>query len=133
MSQPLIIALSKGRLLKETLPILAEAGIEPGEDLGSRKLIFDTNHEQIKFIVVRAVDVPTFVTRGVAHIGVSGRIRLPSNLTDLYLPVDLGVSACRLMTAGMVGAQVPQGKRACPPSTHIWHASITHGLACRWN
>ncbi len=112
MTQPLIIALSKGRLLKETLPILAEAGIEPGEDLGSRKLIFDTNHEQIKFIVVRAVDVPTFVTRGVAHIGVSGLDQIAEqSLTDLYLPVDLGVSACRLMTAGMVGAQVPQGKR----------------------
>lgn len=87
MSQPLIIALSKGRLLKETLPILAEAGIEPGEDLGSRKLIFDTNHAQIKFIVVRAVDVPTFVTRGVAHVGVSGLDQIAEqSLTDLYLP-----------------------------------------------
>lgn len=112
MSQPLIIALSKGRLLKETLPILAAAGIEPGEDLGSRKLIFDTNQPDVKFIILRAVDVPTFVTRGVAHIGVSGLDQIAEqSLNDLYLPLDLGVSRCRLMTAGLTDQAPPSGRR----------------------
>ena len=112
MSQPLIIALSKGRLLKEMLPILAAAGIEPGEDLGSRKLIFDTNQPDVKFIILRAVDVPTFVTRGVAHIGVSGLDQIAEqSLNDLYLPLDLGVSRCRLMTAGLADQAPPSGRR----------------------
>lgn len=106
------IALSKGRLLKETLPILAKAGIEPGEDLNSRKLIFDSNHANIKLIILRAVDVPTFVARGAAQVGVSGFDQIAEqNLDDLYLPVDLNVSKCRLMTAGRVGVENPEGRR----------------------
>ena len=111
--KPTIIALSKGRLLKQTLPLLAKAGIEPGEDLSdSRKLIFDTNRDDIKFVILRAVDVPTFVARGVAQVGVSGLDQiLEQNLDDLYLPLDLKVSACKLMTAGVVGQAIPEGRR----------------------
>ncbi|QGG80971.1 ATP phosphoribosyltransferase [Litorivicinus lipolyticus] len=110
---PLIIALSKGRLLTQTLPLLKAAGIEPAEDLSdSRKLIFDTTRDDVKFIVLRAVDVPTFVARGAAHLGVSGLDQIAEqNLDDLYLPLDLKVSVCRLMTAGVVGAPLPLGRR----------------------
>lgn len=111
--KPMIIALSKGRLLTQTLPLLASAGIEPAEDLSdSRKLIFDTTHSDIKFVVLRAVDVPTFVARGVAHMGISGLDQvLEQNLDDLYLPLDLKVSTCKLMTAGVVGQPLPKGRR----------------------
>lgn len=72
--QPLTIALSKGRILDDTLPLFAEAGIVPLEDIQkSRKLIFDTNHEHIKLVVIRATDVPTYVEYGAADIGVAGK------------------------------------------------------------
>ena len=74
MTQPLTIALSKGRILDDTLPLLAEAGIHPAEDIKkSRKLIFDTNHDHIKLIVQRAVDVPTYVEYGAADLGIAGK------------------------------------------------------------
>jgi len=70
----LTIALSKGRILKETLPLLANIGIEiSNNELNSRKLILDSNVENVKIIVLRATDVPVFVQHGVADIGVSGK------------------------------------------------------------
>ncbi|MEY3037456.1 MAG: hypothetical protein RL143_23, partial [Pseudomonadota bacterium] len=73
MKEQLTIALSKGRILEETLPLFAAAGIEPTEDIfKSRKLIFDTNHENIKLVVIRATDVPTYVEYGGADMGVAG-------------------------------------------------------------
>ncbi len=71
---PITIALSKGRIFKETLPLLQEAGIEALDDPEtSRKLILDTNHEQIKLVIIRATDVPTYVQWGAADIGVAGK------------------------------------------------------------
>ncbi|WP_210396570.1 ATP phosphoribosyltransferase [Motiliproteus sediminis] len=108
MNQPITIALSKGRILKETLPLLAAAGIEPAEDISqSRKLIFDTNHAHIKLLVIRATDVPTYVEYGAADLGVAGKdVLLEHGAKGLYEPLDLEISRCRLMTAGKVGEQV---------------------------
>lgn len=100
----LTIALSKGRILTETLPLLAYAGIVPSDDPAtSRKLILDTNHADIKLVVIRAADVPTYVEYGAADLGVAGKDVLMEYQGDgLYEPLDLGIARCRLMVAGLV-------------------------------
>jgi ATP phosphoribosyltransferase len=105
MTEPITIALTKGRILKETLPLLARAGIEPLEDIsGSRKLVFDTSVEGVRLVVIRGTDVPTYVRHGAADVGVVGKdILLEHGAEGLYEPLDLGIARCRLMTAGPVG------------------------------
>lgn len=112
MSQTLTIALTKGRILTETLPLLAAANIVPAEDISkSRKLIFATNQEDVRLLVLRGSDVPTYVKFGSADIGVSGKDTLMENGSDgLYEPVDLGIARCRLMTAGIKGVKTPSGR-----------------------
>jgi len=107
MSKPLTIALTKGRILKETLPLLAAAGIEPLEDIGSsRKLVFDTSREGLQLVVIRGTDVPTYVRHGAADLGVVGKdLLLEHGAEGLYEPLDLNIARCRLMTAGPVGWQ----------------------------
>lgn len=107
MQRPLTIALTKGRILRETLPLLARAGIEPLEDIDkSRKLIFATNHAALQLVVIRGTDVPTYVRHGAAELGVVGKdILLEHGAEGLYEPLDLGIARCRLMTAGPVGWQ----------------------------
>jgi ATP phosphoribosyltransferase len=107
MNSPLTIALTKGRILKETLPMLAQAGIEPLEDVSrSRKLIFETNRPDVRMIIIRGTDVPTYVRHGAADIGVVGKdVLLEHGAEGLYEPLDLGIARCRLMTAGPVGWQ----------------------------
>lgn len=99
------IALTKGRILKETLPLLASAGIEPLEDVhSSRKLIFDTTVPDLQLVIIRGTDVPTYVRHGAADMGVVGKdILLEQGADGLYEPLDLGISRCRLMTAGPIG------------------------------
>lgn len=106
MNDTLTIALSKGRILKETLPLLAEAGITPLEDLeSSRKLVFETSHPQVRLLIIRATDVPTYVQYGGADLGVTGKDVLMEHGADgLYEPLDLRIARCRLMTAGAVNA-----------------------------
>lgn len=113
MSKQLILALSKGRILQETLPLLADAGIEPAEDLGkSRKLLFDTNLKDVKLVVIRAVDVPTYVQLGAADLGIAGKdVLLEHGAEGLYEPLDLEIAHCRLMTAGLVGARPARARR----------------------
>ncbi len=113
MTEPLTFALAKGRLLDETLPILSALGIEPTESLtGSRKLMFDTNHPDIRLLVLRATDVPPYVERGGAHLGIAGKDTLLEYGSDMLCePVDLKLSACRLMTAMRVGATLPSTGR----------------------
>ncbi len=78
MSALLTIALSKGRIFKETLPLLAAAGITPLDDPDtSRKLILDTNQADVKLVIIRATDVPTYVQYGAADLGVAGKDVLP--------------------------------------------------------
>jgi ATP phosphoribosyltransferase len=101
----LTIALSKGRIFDETLPLLAAAGIAPAEDPEtSRKLIIGSNHSDVRFIVVRASDVPTYVQRGAADLGVAGKdVLLEHGGEGLYQPVDLGIGRCRMVVAAKAG------------------------------
>jgi ATP phosphoribosyltransferase len=98
---PLTLALSKGRLLDETLPLLAEAGIVPSEDpRASRKLIVETRTQGVSLVILRASDVPTYVQYGAADFGVAGKDVLLEHGTDgLYQPIDLGIGRCRLVVA----------------------------------
>jgi ATP phosphoribosyltransferase len=106
ITSPLTIALSKGRIFKDTLPLLSQAGIEPRDDPEtSRKLILDTSHPQVKFVLIRATDVPTYVQWGAADVGVAGKDVLMEHGGDgLYEPLDLRIARCRMMVAGRPGA-----------------------------
>lgn len=108
-SSDLIIALTKGRILDETLPLFAAAGIEPLEDIAkSRKLLFESNVPGVKLMVMRGSDVPTYVEFGSADMGVAGRdLILEYGTEAFYEPLDLGIAKCRLMTARPVGAPPP--------------------------
>jgi ATP phosphoribosyltransferase len=109
----LIIALSKGRIYKETLPLLKHAGIEPVDDPDtSRKLILDTNLDDVKLLILRATDVPTYVQYGAADLGVAGKdVLLEHGGEGLYEPLDLKIACCKLMTAGRVDEQEISGRR----------------------
>jgi len=97
----LTIALSKGRILDETLPLLARAGVVPVEDpTGSRKLIVATRHPAVSLVILRATDVPTYVQYGAADLGVAGKdVLLEHGNEGLYQPLDLGIGLCRLVVA----------------------------------
>ena len=112
MSQTLTIALTKGRILEETLPLLAAAGIEPLEDMEkSRKLVFDTTQAGVRLLLLRGADVPTYVQFGAADMGISGKDTLMENGADgLYEPLDLNIARCQLMTAGVKGVPTPAGR-----------------------
>ena len=106
MTRSLTIALTKGRILKETLPLFAEAGIEPLDDIfTSRKLLFDTTVDGVQLVILRGSDVPTYVRHGAADVGVVGKdVLLESGADGLYEPLDLAIARCRLMTAGFPDA-----------------------------
>ena len=110
--QLLTIALSKGRIFKETLPLLAHAGIEPLEDPeSSRKLILATNRDDVRLIIVRASDVPTYVQYGGADLGVAGKdVLMEHGGEGLYEPLDLRIARCKLMVAGPVEESPPGGR-----------------------
>lgn len=112
MSQTLTIALTKGRILEETLPLLAAAGIEPLEDMEkSRKLVFDTTQAHVRLLLLRGADVPTYVQFGAADMGISGKDTLMENGAEgLYEPLDLNIARCKLMTAGVKGEALPAGR-----------------------
>lgn len=113
MTSKLTIALSKGRILEETLPLLAHANIHLKDDLSkSRKLIFDTNQEHVSLLIVRASDVPTYVQYGAADLGVSGKDVIDEHGGEgLYEPLDLEIAKCRLMLAGPADIDLQQQKR----------------------
>lgn len=108
----LTIALSKGRILKDTLPLLKEAGIELLEDPEkSRKLIFPTTHPEVQIVIIRATDVPTYVENGAADLGVAGKdVLMEHGAGGVYEPLDLDIAKCRLMVAGPVNAPVVEGR-----------------------
>jgi len=111
------IALSKGRILEETLPLLARAGLRPTEDPErSRKLIVPTERRDVRLVLVRASDVPTYVGNGAADIGIAGGdVILEHGGAGLYQPIDLGIARCRLVVAARrgydYGTAVQQGAR----------------------
>ena len=112
MSEVITIALSKGRIFKETMPLLKAAGIIPLDDPEkSRKLILDTNRDDVKLVVIRATDVPTYVQYGAADLGVAGKdVLLEHGAEGLYEPVDLKIASCKLMTAGPVDYKPGTGR-----------------------
>ncbi len=113
MSAPVItIALTKGRILDDALPLLASAGIVPAESIAdSRKLLFATNQPDVRLLVLRGQDVLTYVRYGAADVGVCGKdMLLEYGADDTYELVDLKIARCRLMTAAPVGAELPVGR-----------------------
>jgi len=105
MPTVITLALAKGRIFEETLPLLAAAGIKPTEDPeGSRKLILATSRPGLRLLLVRAADVATYVQHGAADLGVAGRDLLAEHGGQgLYQPLDLGIARCRMVVA------VPEG------------------------
>jgi len=99
------IALSKGRIFEETLPLLAAAGIVPAEDPEkSRKLIIGTSRDDVRVVIVRASDVPTYVQYGAADLGIAGKdVLLEHGGAGLYQPLDLNIAKCRMCVAAPAG------------------------------
>ncbi len=119
------IALPKGRILEETLPLLARAGIEPVEHPEeSRRLIIDSTRDGVRFVIVRPTDVPTYVEYGAADLGVAGRdVLLEHGGEGLYQPIDLKIGRCKLVVAARrgfdYGAAVKRGARLRVASKYV--------------
>lgn len=105
---PLVLALPKGRILKELGPMLARTGIVPAADFhdeGSRRLRFETNHDGLDVVRVRSFDVATFVAFGAAQIGICGAdVLMEFDYPEIYAPLDLGIGRCRVSVAEPVEA-----------------------------
>ncbi len=108
----LTIAVSKGRIYDDALPLLEEAGIVPIDDpKKSRKLILRTSKDDVQLVIIRATDVPTFVEYGAADMGIAGKdVLLEHGAESLYEPLDLGIAKCRLMTATPINAPAIEGR-----------------------
>jgi len=108
----LTIAVSKGRIYEEALPLLAEAGITPVDDPKKcRKLILQTTRADVQLVIIRATDVPTFVEYGAADLGIAGKdVLLEHGAESLYEPLDLKIAGCRLMTAAHKDAPEISGR-----------------------
>lgn len=106
------LAIAKGRVLQEALPLLARIGITPLEDPDtSRRLILDTSRPGFRLVLVRSADVPTYVEHGTAEAGITGKdVLLEHEGGGLYEPLDLGIARCRLVVAGPAGAPAPAGR-----------------------
>lgn len=109
MNELLTIAVSKGRIFEQAMPLLAAAGIEARDDPDtSRKLVLATNQPDVRLLVIRASDVPTYVEHGAADLGIAGKdVLLEHDGDGLYEPLDLKIARCRLMLAGRVGDNRP--------------------------
>lgn len=108
----LTIAVSKGRIYEDALPLLAHIGIIPTDNPEtSRKLILRTTRADVKLVIIRATDVPTFVEYGAADLGITGKdVIIEHGAEGLYEPLDLGIAKCRMMTAARIDAP-PIGRR----------------------
>lgn len=127
----LTLALSKGRILEDTLPLLAAAGITPTDDpLTSRKLRFTTNRPELSLLVIRAADVPTFVEYGAADLGIAGKdVLMEHTGNGLYEPLDLGIAKCKLMVAGKPDALEQAGMRRLRVATKYIETTRRHFAA----
>ena len=131
--EPIILAVPKGRILEEALPLLARAGIVPEpafSDEGSRALRFRTNRPDIDLIRVRAFDVATFVAHGAAQLGIVGSDVLAEfDYSELYAPVDLGIGHCRLSVAepaALAATDDPRGWSHVRVATKYPHLTRKH-------
>ncbi len=119
----LIIAVNKGRIFEECMPLLAACEIQPSDDpKTSRKLVFDSLSGNHKIIVARSADVPTYVENGVADLGITGKDTILEYGAEMtfYERLDLKIGACRMMTAGPVGVAEPaQGVRVASKFVNI--------------
>ena len=108
----LTIAVSKGRIYEDALPLLAEAGIVPTDDPKTcRKLILSTTRPDVQLVIIRATDVPTFVEYGAADLGIAGKdVLIDHGAESLYEPLDLNIACCRLMTAAHKDAPPLSGR-----------------------
>ena len=114
VNEKLVLALPKGRILNEVMPVLRDVGIEPEagfEDSDDRRLRFATNLPELDIIRIRSFDVATFVAFGGAHLGICGNdVLLEFDYPEIYAPVDLGLGRCRLVVAepeDMIGSDDP--------------------------
>ena len=107
MAESITIAVSKGRIYNESVPLLAKVGVRPLEDPEtSRRLLLDTDCPGVKLLVIRAQDVPTFVDRGAADLGIAGKdVLLEYPGEAVYEPLDLGIARCRMVVACRDGMQ----------------------------
>jgi len=123
MSDMITIAVSKGRIYDEAIPLLAKLDIVPKDDpKKSRKLILETNQNNIQILVIRATDVPTYVERGAAELGIAGKdVLLEYQGNGFYEPFDLGIAKCQMMLAGLKKAN----KAYARPRIATKYANIT--------
>ncbi len=133
MSEPVIIAVPKGRILEEALPLLARVGVVPEPafvDEKSRALRFSTNRPDIDIIRVRAFDVATFVAHGAAQLGIVGSdVLMEFDYSELYAPVDLGIGGCRISVAepaDMAAKDDPRGWSHVRIATKYPHITQRH-------
>src|SRR5690348_1887364 len=120
MTKPLTIAVPKGRVTKPLVPLLARAGIDASCLVADdRRLIRETPDGQLRFLLLKPDDVPTYVEYGAADLGVCGRDVLLERRYDLYQPVDLGIGKCRMMVAAPRGAAIPAVPRVATKYTRI--------------
>ena len=111
MSNALTIALSKGRILEESLPLLAKTGLAPAGDI-DRLLRVPSTQPDVHFLIIRPTDVPTYVEYGAADIGITGKdVLMEHGGAALYEPLDLNIARCRLSVAAVQGTRAPSGKR----------------------
>ena len=136
MSEPVIIAVPKGRILEEALPLLARVGVVPEPafvDEKSRALRFSTNRPDIDIIRVRAFDVATFVAHGAAQLGIVGSdVLMEFDYSELYAPVDLGIGGCRISVAepeDMAAKDDPRGWSHVRIATKYPHITAKHFAA----
>jgi ATP phosphoribosyltransferase len=110
VTAPLTIALPKGRVLRVVAPLLERAGVDASSLLvDDRALVRESPSADLRFLLLKPDDVPTYVEYGAADLGVSGRDVLMERSSDLYRPLDLGVGICRMVVAGLVGKAPPTG------------------------
>ena len=103
LKNDIVLAISKGRILDEGIKLLNKIGISTLEDMSdSRKLIHQTNNDLLKIVIVRAADVPTYVSNGAADIGIVGKDTVVEyNANNIYIPLDLNIAKCRMVLAGL--------------------------------
>ncbi len=125
----LTIALSKGRILEDSLPLLAKMGLEPAGDI-DRLLRVTTTNRNVSFLIIRPTDVPTYVEYGAADVGIVGKDILMEHGSDsMYEPLDLNIAVCRLSVAAKKDAKLPNGQRRLRVATKYPEITRRHFAA----